>query len=183
MRTNEVLAVDAFSYHQLLFVWLQYLTFLTIDEWYCQITFINKSHPTAMMMFALNCPLNRCIVLFVCEHWSSSCNPLVLVDVELVHWDTLKVRWWSSVTPSNPLSKCYTVAHRDQHWRAQSTLLFNLRHIIFWVFVLEDIVSGDRWPLFQKCKLAECLVFHYGDIFFKWKGCLWPISFYIDLFF
>ena len=27
------------------------------------------------------------------------------------------------------------------------------------VFFIRDIVGGDRWPLFQKCKVAEHLVF------------------------
>ena len=39
-----------------------------------------------------------------------------------------------------------------------------------------DIAAGDHWPLFQKCKIAERLVFNEFDfrccdIFLKWKGC------------
>ena len=74
------------------------------------------------------------------------------------------------------------------------TLLFNLRDILLGVFVIREIAVGDRWSLFQKCKIAECLVFiefdfRYCDIFFKWKGCFCQVSlstihlfFYIRMF-
>ena len=71
MIINETLDSDVSPYHHLLFVRLQYLDFVAIDEWYCETTFINKSSPISSIIFVLDCPLNTGMLLFLYEHWSS----------------------------------------------------------------------------------------------------------------
>ena len=46
------------------------------------------------------------------------------------------------------------------------------------VFVIGDIASGDRWSLFQKCKIAERLVF----IEFDFRCCGMENMFLISVF-
>ena len=95
------------------------------------------------------------------------------------------------VVSPNPLIKCYTVARSRPLRDRSSTVPCCLIFVIFYlrVFVIREIAVGDRWSLFQKCKVAECLVFiefdfRYCDIFFKWKGYFCQVSLYtIHLFF
>ena len=77
----------------------------------------------------------------------------------------------------NPLTKCYAVAGSNRTrltftWSFfNCTLLFILPDInltvLRGVFVIRDITAGDRWPLLQKCKIAERLVFNEFDF----RGC------------
>ena len=73
------------------------------------------------------------------------------------------------VVSPNPLTNCYTVArYRPLHGRSSVVpccLIFLISYltVLRGVFVIRDIAAGDRWLLFQKCKIAERLVFNKFD--------------------
>ena len=68
----------------------------------------------------------------------------------------------------NPLTKCYTVDRYNRTWSVfNCTLLFNLPDIIFdsskRSLCYTRYCSWRSMPLFQKCKIAERLVFNEFD--------------------
>ena len=79
MIINEALDADASPYHHLLLIFGNSFEFSTWISWpstngvakQLVATSMSKYSPTPIIIFVLDCPLNTCMLLFLCQHWSS----------------------------------------------------------------------------------------------------------------
>ena len=114
-------------------------------------SFISKYSPTPIIIFVLDRPLNACMFLFLCHHWSiigqstlvahsfslTLNRPLGYIQSWAMEQFWGQFFWCCFVVLPNPLTTCYTVAGSNLTkstftWSVFScTLLFNPRDIIF----------------------------------------------------